>query len=459
MSMIMKTTSLLKPFMLAPLLLLLSCSADEPQPLTDATSLEHTIWYIENHVESLKIPNVDVAVVDQNEILYSHSHGNGGGIGAQYYIGSVSKSLTAFGLLRMVDEGKVALEDQVSSFLPHLRFSDHVESVTIETLLNHTSGITKLSGYMNVEKLDESHEIKIKSEPGTVFQYSNLNYVLLGLIIEEVTGKSFAEYMHDEVFIPLDMNNSFADKRTPDLTHYENWFTFPVDGGDMDYHRYYIPAGFIISSSYDMSNYIRCVINDGEFNGQQLLSESSMELMRQTWNGDDFQYAMGWKRGRIDDKIFFQHLGTTRQSQSGIFYIPDDSVGFVVLCNSHRKNKVEEYMKGILLNLNGDEYHGKKQHDFLYVIFPLILLFAVSWFGHKIWKIQAFVHSTTRLRILKGLTIKSLSLIAIWVLFPYYAKITPRAIMSFYPDYSLVVITLLALPILRDLIALIYWVK
>lgn len=137
------------------------------------------------------------------------------------HIASVSKVLTAAVVLRLVDEGKIGLDDKVSKYLPHFYFDD----ITIRMLLNHRSGLRHYGYFIETDvkwdrskritnqdilNLINSGKIHLESKPDTRFAYCNTNYALLALIIEKVTKMDYHEAMDKLLFKPLGMKNTFV---------------------------------------------------------------------------------------------------------------------------------------------------------------------------------------------------------------------------------------------------------
>lgn len=135
-----------------------------------------------------------------------------------FQVASVSKSITALGVMHLVDQGKIKLDDPAEKYLtrwhiPASKFDKN--KVTIRRLLSHTAGLS-VHGYggtkpgKKIPSLEESlsNGVKIIAEPGSKFMYSGGGYTVLQLIVEEVTKKPFDEYMHDEILKPLGMEHS-----------------------------------------------------------------------------------------------------------------------------------------------------------------------------------------------------------------------------------------------------------
>ncbi|MGI6713264.1 MAG: serine hydrolase domain-containing protein [Bacillota bacterium] len=173
-----------------------------------------------------QIPGCTIALVRDHEIVWTEGFGyadvaNGKILTADTLMSvqSITKSATAWGVLKLVEEGLVDLDAPLSSYLTNWQFpqTDYsVEKVTIRRLLNHTAGMP-LGDFTDVyspgvemptlqEKLMQ--EAVLSREPGAGFSYSNVGYHLLELLIEEVTGKSFTDYMRSEVFLPLGMETA-----------------------------------------------------------------------------------------------------------------------------------------------------------------------------------------------------------------------------------------------------------
>lgn len=135
------------------------------------------------------------------------------------HIASVSKTFTAVAVLKLIENGKIFLKDSLQRFFPDFPYS----GITIEQLLNHRSGLPNYLYFMDTVKLNSNYIVNkdvlkylveqkpnVYAYPNRVFHYCNTNYVLLALIIEKVTNQTFPEYMHETIFKPLGMNNSFV---------------------------------------------------------------------------------------------------------------------------------------------------------------------------------------------------------------------------------------------------------
>ncbi|HWR60287.1 MAG TPA: serine hydrolase domain-containing protein [Clostridia bacterium] len=176
------------------------------------------------------VPGVEITVIDEDRIsTMSYGYAE---VSTQkpvtadtmFQVGSLSKTVTAWGAMKLVDQGKIALDEPIEKYLktwplPESKYSS--EGVTLRRILSHTAGLS-LRGYAGVKPseglvpLEESlrgntkgaGDVRIINEPGSIFQYSGGGYTLLQLVIEEVSGMPFAQYMDQEILKPLGMNNS-----------------------------------------------------------------------------------------------------------------------------------------------------------------------------------------------------------------------------------------------------------
>ncbi|MBA2250408.1 MAG: serine hydrolase [Chitinophagaceae bacterium] len=167
-----------------------------------------------------------VLVMKQNKVMLKKAYGLAdrewniaNTTDTKYRIGSITKQFTAASILQLVEQGKLNLDDRLNKFIPDFPKGD---SVTIHMLLNHTSGIasfTDMKDFGNVDKLTWSKDSMItffknrpyNFSPGTKFQYNNSGYFLLGYILEKVSGQSYNDYLHENIFNKLGMTNTGID--------------------------------------------------------------------------------------------------------------------------------------------------------------------------------------------------------------------------------------------------------
>jgi D-alanyl-D-alanine carboxypeptidase len=265
-------------------------------------------------------------------------------------IGSVTKSFTATLVLQLVDEGKLGLDDPLADFFPWVENS---QNVTVRMLLNHTSGI--IDDYQNPAFWDiastdplykwqpeELVRASMAMKPGVVLgvdnNYSNSNYVLLGMIAEQVTGKRLADAMKEYIFEPLGLADTvFPDGPEFPGEHSHSYVLVSEKGELMDMTSGIDPsitwaAGANISALEDMKVWTRA-LGTGE-----LLTQETQE-QRLQWvdvpgaegAGVGYQYGLGILK--LGD--FIGHNGEFSGFQASAFYLPSEDATFVVMVNSN----------------------------------------------------------------------------------------------------------------------------
>ena len=172
-----------------------------------------------------------MSIVHNNEIVYTQGYGvtgpDGTSITSQtpFIMGSTSKSLTALAFMQLVEAGEIELDANVQTYLPWFTMKGPEDSnlITIRQLLTHTSGLSGTVSDKDLVSNDtsenalETHirevaDYKLTNTPGDIYHYNNTNYDILGLIVQTVSGISFEEYLEEQIFSPLEMDNSYTSK-------------------------------------------------------------------------------------------------------------------------------------------------------------------------------------------------------------------------------------------------------
>lgn len=309
--------------------------------------------YLSDIVPQTHFPSFSITIVDNNETLLSKTYGSGGSPDTPYILGSVSKSFTALCIMQLVEQGKVSLDAHLSDYLPDATDGDRI---TILQLLNHTSGLGEHQNLTN---------FRIVSEQG-VHLYANVNYSLLGEVIEAVSGTSYEEYVTENIIEPLGMNNTYADpdKATGLIQGNENWFGFNVKTDtqycDTDDTWITVPAGYITSSTEDLSRYLQMYLNGGE---NILSPESINEMFYNSVAVEDeipYSYGMGWTL--INEPLkrpALRHSGLVENGMSCIYILPEDNIGVAMTINTNDYFVGADFADrvgwGVILMLMGDE--------------------------------------------------------------------------------------------------------
>lgn len=253
--------------------------------------------YIEKFIKEQNIPGAAVAIVHNKEVFFTKTMGVTGESEKKvtsktpFAIGSISKSLTALAIVKLIEDKKIKLEDPVQRYLPWFKLKNPQISstITIQHLLTHTSGINTYEGLALSDKQSKSStalkenvmklsNVKVTAPPGEKYQYSNANYIVLGALIEEVTNETYSSYMEKYIFQPLNMNGAAASKENAYekgyLTGYQSWFGIPRKSV-VSYDNTGAPYGYITANLEDMIQYIM-FLNRPE--DAQLLKQENIHL-------------------------------------------------------------------------------------------------------------------------------------------------------------------------------------
>lgn len=192
--------------------------------------------------------NGSVLVAENDKVIFKKGYGSANmewkipnAVDTKFRIGSVTKQFTATLILLLEQEGKINLQEKISKYLPWYR-KDSGDKITIEHLLKHTSGIPNYTVRADVMNDIAIHDYSPKEiaekfcsgdpefEPGTKFKYNNSAYFLLGVIVEEITKKPYAENLKEKIFEPLKMKNSGIDSPKALLENRANGYEYNFNG-------------------------------------------------------------------------------------------------------------------------------------------------------------------------------------------------------------------------------------
>jgi CubicO group peptidase (beta-lactamase class C family) len=334
---------------LLTVILLFNCPVVISNAVTPITFDTSTIDdFLRKTVNSYNIPGLAVAVVDDNGIIFISAYGESSpGINISYdtpfLLGSSSKTFTALGIMRLVEEGKLELDSPVKKYLPEFRLAtpEYDSLITIRNLLNHTSGMsdkgmpkTSLGEKTLEDELALLAQCKPVSAPGTTFAYFNANYRLLGLVIERLTGLTFGEFLNTEIFKPSGMTSTFPGPVGVKgiAEGHGEIFGFPIRR-EQKYRAGALPSGYIVSSASDIAHYLIAELKAGKGD----TSIFNPETIKATWQPPGNKkdgYAFGWLvMDTLGKTPFLAHGGSLENYQSFFYLNPELNLGFVFLMN------------------------------------------------------------------------------------------------------------------------------
>ena len=324
-------------------------------------------------MQGAKIPSIAISVIKENEIIYSKAFGSRAfkenlpaTTDTLYGIGSCTKSFTCLGIMQLAEQGKLDINDPVSKYLP-FNLGSKEKPITIHHLMSHSSGIPNLGlatvliarhsfeekeTYVPLANFDDfmifinSAKEEVLVEPGKKYYYCNSGFALLGAIIEKVSGVKYEEYIKQNILMPLDMTHSLFtkedyEKETDVMTAYK---PDTKNQGLLEtihpFDPFVFAAGGMLSSVNELSNYLKMVLNEGKFNGKEIIKSNSLKKMftpyieRQPGNFGKEYYAYGWA---VTEDFFgetvIQHGGSTAVSSAYLALIPEKKIAVAITGN------------------------------------------------------------------------------------------------------------------------------
>jgi CubicO group peptidase (beta-lactamase class C family) len=333
------------------------------KPVSNNISFEELDAYIEKHINRLNIPGVALAIVEDNKIVHLRGFGQARPGGetpsplTPFIIGSVTKSFTALAIMQLVESGKIKLDFPVQSYLPWFRIADPKASaqITVRHLLNQTSGLPLSCGRIPLVDFENKPgacehyaraiaTLKLTRPVGSAFEYCNMNYNLLGLIIEAVSSESYEVYVQNHIFVPLGMKHSYTSqslaKENGLAVGNRYWFASPFAIPDMPIARASFPSAYLITSSEDLAHYLIAYLNKGRYGNIQILSPAGIDELHHPAVPANIggvpmgQYGMGWFIQEINRTKIIWHNGLIPGFISYIALLPEQKKGVVLLINA-----------------------------------------------------------------------------------------------------------------------------
>ena len=270
-----------------------------------------------------------------------------------FLLGSLTKPFTSTAILMLVEAGTLALTDSLDRLLPDYPMGE--VTITLEHLLTHTSGIpdyTELPEWWAIHRQDVSVDqlidvFKTRPKlfaPGTRWVYCNSGYVLLGAIIEKVSGKSYGEFLAENIFAPLEMSSTFYDATTsrviPKMV--KGYSKTPNTYTQAEYFSYsqLYAAGGMVSTLDDLARWFAAL------RAGKLLTAETFRKMRTPYllaDGTSTRYGYGWWLSEYQGRPVAEHYGQLPGCVNYLLALPDDDILVIVLSNDDGKlNQVEQ---------------------------------------------------------------------------------------------------------------------
>ncbi|NHJ31266.1 MAG: beta-lactamase family protein [Asgard group archaeon] len=322
---------------------------------SDTEILDFTNTLILDQLTRLSIPGMTISVVMDDEIVFAKGYGRSDYVPSIFVhnqtlfrIGSVSKTFTAIAALQLVEDGLLDLNTDINEYLTAFQIPDTFpEPITLKHLLTHTPGFEEMPASviyrvpvsLPLEDILKDYMPDRVNPPGKISSYSNYGIGMIGYLIEELSGKSFEQYVEDEILIPLGMNHTTFKQPLPAalLANMSNGYF--EDMTEQYFEIVTLPsAGSCSSTSSDMAILMLILLNNGTYNGTEILQNSSVEMMfeKQFLPQDNLSgVGFGLYEFYPNNVKAWGHGGDTIFFHSNMILFPDEDFGFFISYNSY----------------------------------------------------------------------------------------------------------------------------
>ncbi len=308
--------------------------------------------YLQNEMKTQQIPGVSLAVIRNGEIVLAKGYGYAN-VEHQapakpetiFQSGSMGKQFTATAVMLLMEDGKLAIDDKITKYFPDS--PETWRNITIRNLLTHTSGMTDYPegfdfrrDYTEDELYERAKQIPLAFQPGEKWSYSNVGYMMLGILIHKVSGKFYGDFLQERVFNPLGMSATRVISEADIIPNRAAGYR--LDKGELKNQNWVSPSlnttadGALYMNVYDMAKW------DAALYGEKLLKRSSLEQM---WtpvklnNGQTHPYGFGWMLGNVKGHRYVQHSGAWQGFKAQIIRYLDDKLTIVLFANQARANQ------------------------------------------------------------------------------------------------------------------------
>jgi len=275
----------------------------------------------------------------------------------KFRLGSVTKQFTAMAIMQLQERGLLDVNNPITKYIPDY---PNGEKITIRHLLTHTSGIPNLTDFPDfletmmlpspVEKTIERFKNKpLEFEPGEKFSYSNSGYILLGYLIEKISGKSYEDFLSENIFQPLNMVNSGYDHSSTILKNRASGYSLGTDG---IINAGYIDMSLPLGGGSLYSTVEELYLWDRALYTEELVSKTIMDKIFTPFLEE---YAYGWNVSELYKHKRISHSGGINGFSSNISRYPDDDLCIVVLSN-YEHSVIGKIAKDLAAIAFGEEY-------------------------------------------------------------------------------------------------------
>jgi CubicO group peptidase (beta-lactamase class C family) len=317
--------------------------------------------FVEEQRKENGLAGVSYVIVSSTEVLHSNAFGTaesnkGMTTSTPVVIGSTSKAFTALSVMQLVQDGKIQLTESLATYLPTFK-NTAKEQITIADLLHHTSGLPTMAGLVLVaqsqgitlqETIQSVMAVSLTHPVGTEFEYSNINYILLAAIVEQVSKTPYNEYVTKNILVPFNMKQTFVnDRDAKELSPgHAPWFGFTLPT-KVPYYSNAIASGYMISSAEDMAKFLMAHMDQSNLIPSDIIKQLQTGVSPISFM-EKGKYGMGWFERELYGQKVIGHGGDIPSTgSSDFYYLPEKELGVVVVSNTHNGQFVPGNVHGI----------------------------------------------------------------------------------------------------------------
>ncbi|WP_082651387.1 serine hydrolase domain-containing protein [Paenibacillus etheri] len=333
-----------------------------PASLDDTVSLTTFVdGIMEQDMNRLQIPGAVISIVKDNKIILAKGYGSSNlekaapvdPTTSMFRIASTTKLFTWTAVMQLVEQGKIDLDTDINTYLKSVKIpATYPEPITMRHLMTHTAGFeeggvgyqittdpAKLPGSIS-ETLNKHMLARVRT-PGEISSYSNYGATLAGLIVEEVSGVPYNDYIKKYIFDPLDMKYSTVVEPLPESFMPNNVVGYKSENGSFipgtpTFEGGFRPAGSGTVSAVDMAHFMIAHLQNGKYGGQQILRPETAELMHSTTFQFDKRLPgvdLGFAEKQINGLTLITHGGSDPMFNTELYLVPAKHVGIFVSYN------------------------------------------------------------------------------------------------------------------------------
>ena len=304
--------------------------------------------FVRSAMQKQHVPGVVVAVVRDGKVIKAAGYGMANlelNVAATpdtvFKIGSVSKQFLSAGIMLLVQDGKLSLDDKISKFLDGT--PDTWKDITVRHLLTHTSGLVReapgfdpLKIQSDADVIKTAYAVPLVFKTGDKWQYCNVGYFSLAEIIHKVSGKPWGDFLAERIFVPLGMNSTRTTTMTDLVQNRANGYAWEKGKyRNADIYFALRPSGAFLSTVNDLAKWDAALYTD------KFLTKATRDQM---WtpvklnNGETYPYGFGWQLEPAGTHRQVRHGGSLPGFRAEFTRLVDDKLSVIVLTNGDNAN-------------------------------------------------------------------------------------------------------------------------